>query len=84
MAANPCAEFKRKAPGIAVRGRVPAGTWTIQIDQAKNYSVNTKPFLKDKAVVFTRFRPRAAVGAAAVSSAALSGFYRFDGFRAGV
>ena len=84
VATGPCGEYKRRAPGIAIKGRVPAGSWTVQVDQAPKYSPATMPSLKDKTVVFTRFRRRSAVGAAALSSAALSGFYRFGGFNAGL
>lgn len=83
-AAGPCGEYKRRAPGIPAKGRVSAGSWTVQIDQKKTFSVKTKPALKTKTVVFTRFRPRAAVGAAALSSSALTGLYDFGGFWAGV
>jgi len=83
-ATGPCGEYKRRAPGIAIKGRVPAGTWTIQVDQSPSYSPDTQPSLKDKTVVFTRFRQRSAVGAAALSTAALAGSYRFGGFAAGL
>lgn len=59
-AKGPCGEYKRSAPGIAIAGRVRAGTWTIQVDQAKRYSPSTKPALKDTTVVFTTFRRRTA------------------------
>ncbi len=80
VAKGPWGEFKRRAPGIAVRGRVRAGLWTIQVDQSRTYSVRTRPALKDRTVVFTRFRPRAVTSAAAVSTAALSGRYSFRGY----
>ena len=83
-AAGPCGEYKRRAPGIPVRGRVSPGSWTVQVDQRRTFSVRTRPALKTKTVVFTTFRPRAAVGAAALSSSALTGFYRFGGSWAGV
>ncbi len=83
-AAGPCGEYKRRAPGIAVKGRVPAGSWKIQADHKPTYSPSTEPKVEGKTVVFTTFRPRAAVGAAALSSAALSGFYRFGTAYAGI
>lgn len=79
---GPCGEYKRRAPGIGVKGGVSRGTWTVQVDQAKSYKSTTKPALKDKTVVFTTFRPRSATGAAALTSAALTGSYRFGGFAA--
>ncbi len=84
VATGPCGEYKRKAPGIAINGRVPAGTWTVQVDQSRTYSTKTLPFLKDKTVVFRTFRRRSAAGAAALSTAALSGWYRFGGFQGGL
>ncbi len=84
VATGPCGEYKRRAPGIAIKGRVPAGTWTVQVDQSPTYSPNTQPSLTDKTVVFTRFRRRSAVGATALSTAALTGAYRFRGFGAGL
>jgi hypothetical protein len=83
-ATGPCGEYKRRAPGIAIKGRVSSGSWLIQVDQKSTYSKATKPALVDKTVVFTTFRPRAAAGAAALSTAALTGFYRFGGFVSGV
>ena len=83
VATGPCGEYKRKAPGIAINGRVPPGSWTVQVDQSRTYSTKTMPFLKDKTVVFRTFRRRAAVGAAALSTSALSGLYRFGGFQDG-
>ena len=80
VATGPCGEFKRRAPAIAVRGRVSTGLWTIQVDQSPKYSVSTIPALKVRTVVFTRFRPRAVTSAAAVSTAALSGRYSFRGY----
>jgi len=80
VAAAPCGELKRRAPGIAIKGRVSAGLWTVQVDQSPRYSVATKPFLKDKTVVFTRFRPRALTSAATLSTAALNGRYSFRGY----
>jgi len=82
LATGPCGEYKRRAPGIAIKGRVPAGSWTVYVDQAPTYSPSTMPFLKDKTVVFTTFRRRAG-GAAALTTAALSGVYRFGGFQGG-
>lgn len=83
-ATGACGEYKRRAPGIAIKGAVRAGSWTIQVDQAKSYRTSTRPFLKDKTPVYTTFRPRAVTSAAATSTAALSGMYRFGGFYAGV
>jgi len=83
-AAGPCGEYKRRAPGIAVKGRVPAGSWRVQVDHKRTYSRSTRPAVAGTTVVFTTFRPRAAVGAAALSSAALSGFYSFGSAYAGI
>ncbi len=80
VATGPCGEFKRRAPGIAVRGRVSAGLWTIQVDQRRTYSRSTMPALKDQTTVFTRFRPRAVTSAAALSAAALNGRFSFRGY----
>lgn len=84
VATGPCGEYKRKAPGIAIDGRAPAGTWTVQVDQSPTYSTKTLPFLKDKTVVFRTFRRRSAAGAAALSTAAPSGLHRFGGFQGGL
>ena len=59
LAAGPCGEYKRRAPGIAVSGKVRAGKWTIQVDQRKAYKSTTKPQLKDTTIVFTTFKLRA-------------------------
>ena len=83
LATGPCGVYKRQAPGIPVQGRVSTGTWTIQIDQKSTYDKNTKPSLRDTTTVFTTFRPRAVAGAASLSGAALSGFYRFGAFTSG-
>lgn len=80
VAAGPCGELRRRAPGIAIKGSVRPGSWTIQIDQSPSYRVSTKPFLKDKTVVYTTFRRRAVPAAAAPATAALPRWYRFGGF----
>lgn len=83
LAAGPCGVYKRRAPGIAIPGRVSRGTWTIQVDQVKRYSPRTAVKLVDRTVVFTTFRPRAVTGAAALSAASLSGEHRFGAFARG-
>jgi hypothetical protein len=83
-AAGPCGEYRRRAPGIAVKGGVPTGSWRVQVDHKPTYSASTRPSVVGTTVVFTTFRPRAAVGAAALSSAALRGFYRFGTAYAGI
>lgn len=80
VAAGPCGELRRRAPGIAIKGSVRAGSWTIQVDQSPRYSVSTKPFLKDKTVVFTTFRRRAVPTAAALNTAPATGIFGFAGF----
>ena len=65
LATAPCGEDKRRAPGIAVPGRVSRGTWTIQVDQAKAYSATTTPRLRDTVPVIVTYRPRAAALGAA-------------------
>lgn len=60
VAKGPCGEYKRKAPGIPVKGRVRAGTYTVQVDQAKTYKRSTRPALTAKTTVFTVFRSRSA------------------------
>lgn len=83
-ATGPCGEYKRRAPGIPVKGRVSAGSWRVQVDHKRIYSAKTQPSVAGSTVVYTTFRPRAAVGAAALSSAALTGFYRFGTAYAGI
>ena len=80
-AAGPCGEYKRRAPGIAIRGHVSVGTWTVQVDQSPTYSASTMPALKDTVVVFTTFRRRSVVSAAALIAPDSS---RFGGFGAGL
>jgi len=80
VATGPCGEFRRRAPGIAVKGRVSAGLWTIQVDQSPGYSVSTMPALKDRTTVFTRFRSRAVTSASDLSAAALNGRFSFRGY----
>ncbi len=72
-----CGLYERRAAGIAIRGHVSTGLWTIQVDQVQRYSSKTRPRLTDTSVVYTTKRPRAAVGAAALSAAALSGGHAF-------
>ncbi len=66
VAKAPCGEYKRRAPGIAIKGLVSPGKWTIQIDQSKAYKATTKPSLKDTTVVFTTYRRRAVELSAAI------------------
>jgi hypothetical protein len=58
VAKAPCGEYSKKAPGIAVKGTISAGTWTVQIDQVRKYSSKTRPALKGSTTVFKIFRPR--------------------------
>lgn len=57
-AAGPCGELRRRAPAIAIAGRVRPGVWTIQVDQSPAYSRATRPALRDRTVVFPTFRQR--------------------------
>lgn len=82
VAQGACGVRKRRAPGIAIPGRVSPGLWTIQIDQVKQYRATTRPQLKDTFVVYTRYSRRQALGAAALSAAALSGRHPFLPFAA--
>jgi len=83
-ATGPCGEYKRRAPGIAIKGRVSVGTWTVQVDQSPTYSTKTMPSLKAQSPVFAVARRRSATAAATFRTAAPSGSYRFGGFAAGL
>ncbi|MDQ3631919.1 MAG: hypothetical protein M3417_11760, partial [Actinomycetota bacterium] len=50
-AAGPCGEYKRRAPGIPVKGRVSAGSWRVQIDHKPTYSAKTQPSVVGTTVV---------------------------------
>lgn len=80
VATGPCGLYQRRAPGIAIKGRVGAGAWTIQVDQAARFSTRTTEKLTTRTAVYTTFRPRATTSAAALSTAALLGSYRFATF----
>jgi hypothetical protein len=56
VAAGPCGELTVKAPGIVSTGRIPAGRWSVQIDQRKAYSPATKPRMTGATRVTTAFR----------------------------
>ncbi|MCW3010439.1 MAG: hypothetical protein JWO90_843 [Solirubrobacterales bacterium] len=68
VAGGVCGELRARAAAIVVRGAVPAGTWTIQVDQRRTYARTTRPSLQDETVVFPTFRPR---GAAALGATPL-------------
>jgi hypothetical protein len=69
VATGPCGEYKRRAPGIAIPGRVSRGTWTIQVDQVRTYSATTSPRLRDSVPVIVTYRPRnATLGAASLQT----------------
>jgi hypothetical protein len=53
----PCGTLTKRAPGIVAR-HIKTGTWTIQIDQRKTYSAETRPNYTFKVQIFLTFRPR--------------------------
>ncbi len=59
VAEGPCGELRKRAPGFPVRGRVPSGTWRVQIDQRRTYARSTTPKLATTTTIFTRSVPRA-------------------------
>lgn len=63
VAAQPCGTLKKSAPGIAVKGKVGAGQWTVYVDQFKTFKLGSSRQLKGTTTVFTVFRPRAASAA---------------------
>ncbi len=77
LAVGACGELRRSAPGIVARGPILPGTWTVVVDQRAVYSPRTSPALADETVVFPTFRPRAALGATALTTAAPGGLPRF-------
>lgn len=56
VAAGPCGELTVQAPAITATGRIPAGRWSIQIDQRKVYNAATKPRMTGSTRVVTAFR----------------------------
>jgi hypothetical protein len=54
---GPCGTLTKRAPGIPAR-RVPAGSWTVQVDFSPTYDRNATPRLTGTTTVFTTFRPR--------------------------
>ena len=60
VATAPCGELRRRAPAFPVRGgRVPVGTWRVQVDQRRFYAAGTVPRLATNTTVFTRAAPKA-------------------------
>lgn len=56
VAGGPCGELTAHAPAIVATGRIPAGRWSIQIDQRKTFNPATKPRMTGSTRVVTAFR----------------------------